>query len=152
MEEISLELIENIMHIFNFLGTKETEDKIYEEIRGRIKEEDLFVPSRKGSYYYYKKTLEGKEYVQHCRRLIPESQKVPSVNDIMPTGPEAPHEHVILDENIKAQNHPYYSIGAFEVTPYHYQRIFIYIFSVLLPNFRPALILFLFRSAQITSW
>ncbi|CAL0320663.1 unnamed protein product [Lupinus luteus] len=98
-------------------GTKNFEDKLFEEIRGRIKEDDVSVPLRKGNYYYYVKNLEGKEYVQYCRRLIPHNQKVPSVYDIMPTGPEAPHEHVILDENINAQNYQYYSIGAFKVSP-----------------------------------
>jgi len=33
----------------------------------------------------------------------------------MPTGPDAPPEHVILDENTKAQEHDYYRIGAFKV-------------------------------------
>ena len=35
--------------------------------------------------------------------------------DTMPTGPDAPPEHIILDENIKAQEYDYYSIGAFKV-------------------------------------
>ncbi|KAK7280658.1 hypothetical protein RJT34_25724 [Clitoria ternatea] len=99
--------------------TKEFENKIFEEIKARIKKDDITAPSRQGPYYYYKRTFDGKEYVQHCRRLIPDSQKVPSVYDIMPTGHEAPKEHVILDENVKAQHHQYYSIGAFEVSPNH---------------------------------
>nr|CCW03276.1 similar to predicted: protease 2-like [Lupinus angustifolius] len=114
---ITLETSENIFHIFNYLGSKNFQGKLFAEIRGRIKEDDISAPLRKGRYYYYKKTLEGKEYVQYCRRLISENQKVPSVYDTMPTGPEAPQEHIILDENIKAQNHQYYSIGAFQVSP-----------------------------------
>ena len=111
-----LRLAEKVILIFfKLLGTKEFEDKLFAEIRGRIKEDDMSAPLRKGSYYYYERTLEGKEYVQHCRRLISDSQKVPSVHDIMPTGPEAPQEHVILDENVKAQHHQYYSIGTFKV-------------------------------------
>ncbi|KAK8923589.1 hypothetical protein KSP39_PZI019841 [Platanthera zijinensis] len=35
----------------------------------------------------------------------------------MPTGPEAPTEHVILDENIRAQGHEYYYLGAFRPSP-----------------------------------
>ena len=73
---------------------------------------------RRGEYYYYERTLKGKEYVQHCRRHIPDHKKPVSVHDVMQTGPDA-HEHVILDENIKAQEHSYYSIGAFEVIFYH---------------------------------
>eukprot|EP00268_Persea_americana_P062151 TRINITY_DN7943_c0_g1_i1.p1 TRINITY_DN7943_c0_g1~~TRINITY_DN7943_c0_g1_i1.p1 ORF type:complete len:754 (+),score=151.46 TRINITY_DN7943_c0_g1_i1:206-2467(+) len=98
-------------------GTKAFEDQLFAEIKGRIKEDDISVPIRKGSYYYYERTLKGKEYVQHCRRLIVDNKDSPSVNDTMPTGPDAPEEHVILDENIKAQEYQYYSIGAFKVSP-----------------------------------
>ncbi|KAK8561431.1 hypothetical protein V6N12_048502 [Hibiscus sabdariffa] len=100
-------------------GTKTIQDQIYAEIRGRIKEDDISAPLRKGSYYYYSRTLEGKEYVQHCRRPIPICSAPPSIHDTMPTGPDAPPEHVILDENVKAQEHGFYSIGAFKVSPNH---------------------------------
>ncbi|KAA0034088.1 hypothetical protein IC582_023404 [Cucumis melo] len=99
-------------------GTKKVEQQIYSEIRGRIKEDDVTVPERRGSYYYYERTLEGKEYVQYCRRFVPRGEEEAiSVHDTMPTGPNAPPEHVILDENVKAENQSYYSIGCFEVSP-----------------------------------
>lgn len=97
-------------------GTKHFEDQIYAEIRGRIKEDDVSAPVRRGSYYYYERTSEGKEYVQHCRRIIPNAGAPASVHDTMPEGTDSP-EHVILDENIKAKEHTYYSIGAFKVSP-----------------------------------
>ncbi|XP_071705643.1 uncharacterized protein [Rutidosis leptorrhynchoides] len=100
-------------------GTKHLEDEIYAEIRGRIKEDDISAPVRKGPYYYYKRTLEGKEYKTHCRRLAVNIGDVSSVDDVMPTGPDAPPEHVILDENLKAKEHKYYSIGAFKTSPNH---------------------------------
>ncbi|KAA8541449.1 hypothetical protein F0562_025412 [Nyssa sinensis] len=108
---------ENAYTDFLMSGTKHFEDEIYAEIRGRIKEDDISAPRRKGPYYYYERNLEGKEYVQHCRRLVSNDGASPSVYDIMPTGPDAPPEHVILDENIKAQENAYYSIGAFKVSP-----------------------------------
>ena len=98
-----------------FSATKNLENQIYAEIRGRIKEDDTTVPLRKAPYYYYQRTLKGKEYVQHCRRLVPNVVSPPSVNETMPTGPDDPPEHVILDENIKSQGHAYYSIDAFVV-------------------------------------
>ncbi|ESQ30443.1 hypothetical protein EUTSA_v10011253mg [Eutrema salsugineum] len=100
-------------------GTKQFENQLFAEIRGRIKEDDISAPLRKGPYYYYKKNLQGKEYVQHCRRLIPDNKAEPSVYDTMLTGPDAPPEHIILDENIKAQEHDYYRIGAFKTSPDH---------------------------------
>ncbi|XP_013591614.1 PREDICTED: dipeptidyl aminopeptidase BI-like isoform X2 [Brassica oleracea var. oleracea] len=59
------------------------------------------------------------EYAQHCMRLIADNKAEPSVYDTMPTGPDAPPEHIILDENIKAQEYDYYSIGAFKASPDH---------------------------------
>ncbi|MQL72207.1 hypothetical protein Taro_004546 [Colocasia esculenta] len=107
---------ENDYTDFVMSGTKTFEDQLYAEIKGRIKEDDISAPVRRGPYYYYRRTLKGKEYVQYCRRLIPNGGAPPSVNDTMPTGPDAP-EHVILDENIKAQEHGYYEIDAFKVSP-----------------------------------
>uniref|UniRef100_A0A1D1YJN7 Prolyl endopeptidase n=2 Tax=Anthurium amnicola TaxID=1678845 RepID=A0A1D1YJN7_9ARAE len=108
---------ENDYTEFVMSGSKKFEDQLYAEIRGRIKEDDISAPVRRVPYYYYERTLKGKEYVQHCRRLIPNAGMPASVYDVMPTGPDAPEEHVILDENIKAQEHSYYSIGAFKVSP-----------------------------------
>ncbi|GFQ03176.1 protease 2 [Phtheirospermum japonicum] len=98
-------------------GTKQLEDQIYSEIRGRLKEDDISAPLRRGAYYYYKRTLEGKEYSQHCRRPVANISAHESVYDTMPTGPDAPPELVLLDENVKAQEHSFYSIGAFKVSP-----------------------------------
>lgn len=106
---------------YDIIGTKHLEKQIYSEIRGRIKEDDISAPIRRGPYYYYyKKTMEGKEYVQHCRRPAPTGSV--SVHDIMPTGPGAPPEHVILDENLKAKEHTFYKIGELRV------RTTIYVF------------------------
>ncbi|KAJ4778388.1 Prolyl oligopeptidase family protein [Rhynchospora pubera] len=101
---------------FEFSDVKPLVGEIYAEMRARIKEDDISAPVRKGSFYYYVRTLTGKEYSQYCRRFVP-TDALPSVEDVMPTGPDAPEEHVILDKNVKAEGHDYYSIGAFEVSP-----------------------------------
>ncbi|KAJ8443950.1 hypothetical protein Cgig2_020796 [Carnegiea gigantea] len=108
---------ENSYVDFIMSGTKEFENKLYAEIRGRIKEADVSVPLRRGEYYYYETTEEGKEYVQHCRRPVSDKAAQISVHDTMPTGPDAPPQHVILDENVQAQQHEYYCVNAFEVSP-----------------------------------
>ncbi|EEF49642.1 protease 2 [Ricinus communis] len=101
-------------------GSKPFEQQLFAEIRGRIKEDDISAPRRKGPYYYYTRTLEGKEYSLHCRRFIPTHHTTPpSVHDVMPTGPNAPPEHVLLDENVNAHGLEFYKIGAFKVSPNH---------------------------------
>jgi oligopeptidase B len=103
-------------YLLFFADVKQLEHEIYAEIRARIKEDDTDAPLRKGHYHYYQRTLTGKEYVQHCRRRVPIDAPT-TVHDVMPTGPDAPPEHIVLDENVKAQAHDYYSIGAFKVSP-----------------------------------
>ncbi|KAJ8625276.1 hypothetical protein MRB53_033806 [Persea americana] len=99
----------NLNHMKLVLGTKAFEDQLFAEMKGRIKEDDISVSIRKGSYYYYERTLKGKEYVQHCRRRQADNKVPSSMHDTMPTGPDAPEEHVILDENVNAQEYQYYS-------------------------------------------
>ncbi|KAL6603398.1 hypothetical protein ACP70R_043759 [Stipagrostis hirtigluma subsp. patula] len=96
---------------------KQLEVKIFKEIEGRSPQVGIVgAPVRKGQYYYYERKLAGKEYVQHCRRHVPNDGPI-TVHDVMPTGPDAPAEHIILDENVKAEGHGYYRIGAFKVSP-----------------------------------
>ena len=42
-------------------------DAIFGEIKSRTKETDLSVPSRIGSYWYYGRSIEGKQYGVSCR-------------------------------------------------------------------------------------
>jgi hypothetical protein len=41
--------------------------RIFDEIKSRTLETDLSVPSRKGDWWYYGRTIEGKQYGVHCR-------------------------------------------------------------------------------------
>jgi oligopeptidase B len=71
-------------------------DTLYKEMLGRIKQTDLSVPTRRGAYFYYTRTEEGKQYPIQCRRK----------------GMTAPEE-VLLDLNELAKGKPYAGLGAF---------------------------------------
>jgi len=43
-------------------------EALYKEMLGRIKQTDLSVPTRRGAFYYYSRTEEGKQYPIQCRR------------------------------------------------------------------------------------
>ena len=77
-------------------------DRIYEEIRGRVQETDESAPVPDGPWSYVTRTVEGEQYVIHCRR---------------PRAGGA--EQVLLDENALAAGHDYFSLGGFEVSPDH---------------------------------
>ena len=51
-------------------GLTPLRDRIFGEIKGRTKETDLSVPVRKGGWWHYGRTVEGKQYQVHCRRRV----------------------------------------------------------------------------------
>jgi oligopeptidase B len=48
--------------------TKPLQDQLYTEMLGRVKETDENVPYKKGGYFYYSRTEQGKQYAIQCRR------------------------------------------------------------------------------------
>jgi oligopeptidase B len=83
--------------------TEKLRDTIYQEMRRRIKEDDVSVPQRIGDYYYYSRTETGKQYAVHCRKK----------------GSLDANEEVILDENELAKGQKYFRIGTLSVSPNH---------------------------------
>ena len=80
--------------------TKPFQARLYEEIKGRIKETDLSAPYPKNGFWYYYRTVEGSQYRIHCRRKG--SMKAP--------------EEVLLDLNFMAEGHPFMGLGSYEVS------------------------------------
>ena len=59
---------ENVYADAQMRGTEALQDKLYQEMLGRILQTDLSVPYRLRGYEYYTKTEEGKQYPIYCRR------------------------------------------------------------------------------------
>jgi oligopeptidase B len=92
-------------------GLRET---IFREIKGRTQETDLSVPVRKDGWWYYARTVAGKQYPVHCRRAVqPGEDAPPGTGD----GAPLPGEEILLDGNEVAGDSPFFSLGAFEVSP-----------------------------------
>ncbi|PRY70597.1 oligopeptidase B [Glaciihabitans tibetensis] len=87
---------------------------LFEEIKGHTQETDLSVPVREGQWWYYSRTVEGQQYAIHCRAPIagPDDWTPPVV---VATGTVA-GEQVILDDNLEAAEHEFYSLGSFDVS------------------------------------
>ena len=82
-------------------GTKDLQEKLYLEMKGRIKEKDESVPVFKNGYYYYNRVIEGKDYYVACRKK----------------GNLDAAEEILLDVNAMAEGYEYYRIGGSEVSP-----------------------------------
>jgi oligopeptidase B len=89
-------------------------DRIFEEIKGRTLETDLSVPARRGQWWYYGRTVEGKQYGIQCRApLAAEDDWTPPT---LSPDVEVPGEEVLLDGNVEAEGHDFFSLGSFEIT------------------------------------
>lgn len=49
-------------------GTKDFQENLFSEMKGRIKEKDKSVPVFKNGYYYYTRTETGRQYYKYCRK------------------------------------------------------------------------------------
>ncbi|WP_018352140.1 S9 family peptidase [Longispora albida] len=87
-------------------------ETLFAEIKNKTQETDLSVPVRKGDFWYYTRTVEGKQYGIHCR--VPAEGSVPPVPA---PGTALPGEQVLLDENELAGEAEFFSMGAFDVSP-----------------------------------
>jgi oligopeptidase B len=79
---------------------KPFEDTLYNEILSHIKQTDLSVPVRRGNYYYYSRTEEGRQYAIQCRKR----------------GSLDGKEEVLLDLNVLGQGKKFVGLGAFAVS------------------------------------
>lgn len=87
---------------------------LFEEIKGRTQETDLSVPQRKGAFWYYTRTVEGKQYGIQCRVPAgPDEVDPPSTGD----GAPLPGEQVLLDGNALAEGKEFFALGTFDVSP-----------------------------------
>lgn len=80
--------------------TNALQQKLYDEMVGRIKQTDMSVPYMQNGYYYYSRFEEGKEYPVYCRK-----------KDNMDGA-----EEVMLNGNEMASGLAYFEIGGWEVS------------------------------------
>ncbi len=81
---------------------KPFQETLYREMLGRIKQTDLSVPARRGKYYYYSRTEEGKQYPIFCRKAATSGGSFD----------RKARESVLLDPNELAKGLPFLGIGA----------------------------------------
>ncbi|MFF2843256.1 S9 family peptidase [Paenarthrobacter sp. NPDC057981] len=93
-------------------------EAIFQDIKGRTQETDLSVPGRKDGWWYYSRSVEGKEYSIQCRVRAQDTGD--RVADWTPPAVEPgvaiDGEEVLLDGNIEAEGQPFFSVGGAAVT------------------------------------
>ena len=81
--------------------TEELQEKLFDEIVGRIKKDDSSVPYFDNGYYYYSRYEEGMEYPFYCRKK--ESLDA--------------EEEILMNVNEMAEGYDYYAVGGRSISP-----------------------------------
>lgn len=79
---------------------KTLREKLFEEMKGRIKQQDQSVPYKEGAYFYQTNFVQGGEYPVYVRKK----------------GSLTAPEEVMFDCNQLAKGHNYYNMGGYEVS------------------------------------
>ena len=80
--------------------TKAFQTTLFEEMKGRIKEDDASVPYKHNGYWYYRRFETGKDYPLYCRK----KETLDAV------------EVVVFDNNIMAKGHSYFNQASYSVS------------------------------------
>ncbi len=94
---------------------KPLQDTLYEEIVGRIKQDDSSVPYRERGWWYYSRYETGKDYPVHARRKDGPGIDALSLQAANARGDFA-GEQVLLDVNTMAEGKGYFSVGDYAVS------------------------------------
>ncbi len=99
------EVIRYIEQENDYLGkvmgkTERLQQELFDEMKGRIKEDESSAPFLRNGYYYYTRYEEGEEYPYYCRKK----------EDMMAK------EEIILNIPEMAKDYSYYRIGSYDVS------------------------------------
>ena len=94
---------ENAYHEAVMAGTKPLQEKLFAELKGRIKEDDSSVPAPDGPYDYYSSYVKGGQHPRYCRK---------------PRGKDGPEE-LLLDGNELAKGREYFRFGGVDLSYDH---------------------------------
>lgn len=89
-------------------------EKIFQEIKSRTQETDMSVPTRMGKWWYYSRSVEGKSYTVQCRCPIAGEDDWTPPN--LTPGVELAGEQILMDGNVEAEGHEFFSLGAFSIS------------------------------------
>jgi len=80
--------------------TKEFQTELFEEMKGRIKEDDASVPFKRNGYWYYTRYETGKGYPLYCRKKDSlESEEI-----------------ILFDNNKMAEGHAYFNQAGYTIS------------------------------------
>lgn len=109
--------------------TEALQEQLFEQIKGRIQEDDVSVPARRDGWWYWSRTDTGRQYPAYCRLADPERRldartALAAAQQASTAGAQRPGDgeqvvEVILDGNALAGDSDYFSLGVFDISADH---------------------------------
>jgi len=81
--------------------TKKFQEDLFQEMKGRIKEEDESVPYKRNDYYYITRFKKGQQYPIHSRKFLSLESE----------------EEILFDVNELAKDHNYFKLAGLSISP-----------------------------------
>ena len=91
--------------------------RLFEELKSRVEQTDMSVPTRINDYWYFARTREGMQYAAQCRIPVsgPDDWTPPEVDPKAEPG-SLPGEQVIFDANKEAEGHDFFRLGGLDLS------------------------------------
>ncbi|PJM75452.1 S9 family peptidase [Bifidobacterium simiarum] len=98
-------------------GLKTLRGTLFEEIKSRIQQTDMSVPTRMNDYWYFTRTEEGKQYGIQCRVPVRDADDwdPPTINANGLLG-DGQTEETVFDCNVESEGHDFFSIGGLDLS------------------------------------
>jgi len=80
--------------------TQALQDRLFEELKGRVRQNDQSVPFRQGSYFYYTRLAEGKDYPIYARKR----------------GSLTAPEEILIDGNAMGLGKPFFQVMGWQIS------------------------------------
>jgi len=80
--------------------TQALQDRLFEELKGRVRQNDQSVPYRQGGYFYYTRLVEGKDYPIYARKR----------------GSLSAPEEILIDGNAMGQGKPFFQVMGWQIS------------------------------------
>ncbi len=100
--------------------TEQLQNQLFDEIVGRIKQNDMSVPVKHHGYWYYTRYEEGMEYPLYCRRLATEGDDKSMMSfQAGQSGEEnsSSKEEVLLDGYEMSKGYTFFDVGGYSISP-----------------------------------
>lgn len=96
---------------------KTLRNTLFDEMKSRVQETDMSVPTRLNDYWYFTRTVEGSQYAVQCRIPIRgRDDWTPPRVDAAASPGSLPGEQVVFDTNREAEGHDFFRVGGLDMS------------------------------------